>query len=226
MLVSITHLLVGGQHLIRAQDHDSGTAADSAGIRDRTDIVRNGIPLRLPDVAGCADVADAELASITGEIVMLDNGTITLEDGDFAGLSIMEIPYLHHNDLSSLPENVLDGLTAPEELSLYDNTLTTLPADLLDDLDELRKLELSYNELSSLPGDVFDGLSRLEELHLRDNDLGELPDGISDGLSSLQVSDLNSNRLSSLPDGILHGLCRPPNAEHGWKPLLTLHLHR
>ena len=202
LMIWVTHLLVSGQRPIQAQTLGSSTPD---GICDRTEFVRNKILLKLPDVDDCADVTDSHLAGIT-ELIMLDHGTITVKDGDFAGLSALQIMYLHHNDLSSLPDNVLDGLTALEELYLYNNTLTTLPADIFDDLDKLQKLELSYNNLNSLPRDVFDGLSKLDELNLRDNDLTELPDGIFDGLSSLQDLNLNSNQLSGLPDGILEGL--------------------
>ena len=202
LMAWVTHLLVSEQRPIQAQAQGSGS---SAGICDRTEFVRNAILLKLPDVDDCADVTDAHLAGIA-ELVMLDLGTITVEDGDFAGLSALRVLYLHHNDLSSLPENALDGLTSLEELYLYNNTLTTLPADTFDDLDNLEKLDLSYNSLSSLPADVFDGLSKLEELNLRNNELANFPDGIFDGLSRLKVLNLNSNQLDALADGTFAGL--------------------
>ena len=89
---------------------------DSAGICGRTDIVRNAILQKLPDVSDCAVVTDTQLASITGEMVMLDNGAITMNDGDFEGLSNLEVLYLHYNDLSSLPEDVFDGLASLREM--------------------------------------------------------------------------------------------------------------
>ena len=182
-----------------------GSEAES-GICGRTEIVRNAILKKLSDVSDCADVTATHLAGITGEMIMLDNGIITLQDGDFAGLSNLDVLYLHHNDLSSVPADALDGLTGLEDLYLYNNTLTTLPSDVFDDLSNLEKLELSYNRMTSLPADVFEGLSSLEELNLSNNSLAALPDGIFDGLSSLTDLNLNSNSLSSLPDGVFEGL--------------------
>ena len=200
IVVTILYVSLGGD-LASAQNSES-----DSGICDRTEIVRNAILKELSDVSDCADVTDTHLASITGEIIMLDNGTITLQDGDFEGLSNLDVLYLHHNDLSSVPEDALDGLTGLEDLYLYNNTLTALPSSVFDDLSNLEKLELSYNSMTSLPADIFEGLSELEDLSLADNSLTALPVGIFDDLSSLTDLNLNSNSLSSLPDGVFEGL--------------------
>ena len=214
-------------------------AAQDSGICGRTEIVRDAILRKLPDVSACSDVTGTHLASITGEMIMLDNGTITLQDGDFEGLSNLDVLYLHYNDLSSIPEDALDGLTGLEELFLYNNTLTTLPGDVFDDLSNLEELHLSHNRLSSLPADVFDGLSNLEELYLEYNSLASLPDGIFDDLSALRVLNLTANSLTGLDGqgfehlGALQGLFLagnglaglPGEVFDGLTDLQTLHLY-
>ena len=209
-LTAVTAVLVAAAAILYASLGGDVASAQSSGsdsgICDRTEIVRNAILQELPDVSDCADVTDTHLASITGEIIMLDKGTITLQDGDFEGLSNLDVLYLHHNDLSSIPEDALDGLTGLEDLYLYNNTLTTLPSGVFDDLSSLEKLELSYNSMTSLPADVFEGLSKLEDLSLANNSLTALPEGIFDDLSALTDLNLNSNSLSSLPDGVFEGL--------------------
>ena len=183
-----------------------GVEDAASGICGRTEAVRDAILRKLSDVSDCANVTDTHLSGIAGEIILSDFDSITLKDGDFAGLSSLEVLYLHRNDLSSVPEDALDGLTGLEELYLYNNVLTTLPSEAFEDLSMLQKLELSYNSITSLPDDVFDGLSNLEELNLRSNSLSELPDGLFDGLSSLTRLNLNANSLNSLPEGAFEGL--------------------
>ena len=83
----------------------------SSGICDRSQQVRDAILAKLPDVIDCADVSDAVLSGLTGKIIILDNESITLQDGDFRGLSNLGGLYIHHNGLSALPGDAFDGLS-------------------------------------------------------------------------------------------------------------------
>ena len=45
--------------------------------------MRGAFLLKLPDITNCADVTDSGLTGISGEIIILDQGALTLQDGDF-----------------------------------------------------------------------------------------------------------------------------------------------
>ena len=160
----------------------------------------------MPDVTDCAAVTDSHLYAITGTMIISDVAPLTLQNGDFAGLSDLEFLYLNLNNLSILPADVFDGLTGLKELYLYNNNLTALPEGIFDDLGRLENLNLGYNSIATLRADAFDGLSELRELHLEHNDLASLPDGLFDGLTNLTTLNLVANDLQSLPSGTFSGL--------------------
>ena len=160
----------------------------------------------MPDVTDCAAVTDSHLYAITGTMIISDVAPLTLQNGDFAGLSDLEFLYLNLNNLSILPADVFDGLTGLKELYLYNNNLTALPEGIFDDLGRLEKLNLGYNSIATLRADAFDGLSELRELHLEHNDLASLPDGLFDGLTNLTTLNLVANDLQSLLSGTFSGL--------------------
>ncbi len=144
--------------LAAALASDSAIQASGNGICDRTQQVQDAILAKLADVSDCADVTDTDLDGISGEIIILDQESLTLQNGDFRGLTGLETLYIHHNGLNSLPEDVFDGLASLKTLYLYNNKLTTLPGDVFNGLTDLEFLSLSYNSISTLPGDVFERL--------------------------------------------------------------------
>ena len=160
----------------------------------------------MPDVTDCAAVTDSHLSAITGTMIISDVAPLTLQSGDFAGLSGLENVCLNLNNLSTLPADVFDGLTGLKELYPYNNNLTALPEGIFDDLGRLEKLNLGYNSIATLRADAFDGLSELRELHLEHNDLASLPDGLFDGLTNLTPLNLVANDLQSLLSGTFSGL--------------------
>ena len=178
-------LLGGGPASAQSSDN-------SSGICGRTEAVREAILSRLSNVSDCADVTDSQLSRIEGTITVAGNASNTLQDGDFAGLSRLEILYVHNN-LTSIEVDALDGLSALRELHLNSNSLTSLPSDVFDDLTILEKLQLESNGLTSLPEDIFENTRLLNHLNLMSNGLTALPDGLFDGLSGLRALHLGSN---------------------------------
>ena len=179
-------------------------ADDFVSVCDRTTDVRNAIVAALPNINDCADVTTADLATIRfldGESLRWENIT-ALKEGDFNGLTALEMLHLSHNSLSSLPAGIFDDLTALEYLYLDYNNLSSLSSSVFDNLTALKGLYLDYNNLSSLSSSVFDNLTALKGLHLGDNDLSSLPSDIFEGLTTLEILHLGSNDLSSLPSGI------------------------
>ena len=171
-------------------------------VCDRTTDVRNAIVAALPNISDCAKVTAADLATIRYLDGLRREDITALKEGDFNGLTALEILDLSFNSLSSLPEGIFDELTALETLYLDDNDLGSLSSGVFDDLTALTELHLGDNDLSSLPSDIFEGLTALEILHLGSNDLGSLLSDIFDKNTALTELQLRSNDLSSLPSSI------------------------
>ena len=120
-----------------------------------------------PASVNCANVTDAHLAAITGELDLQSDGITALAAGDFDGLiALTSLDLQNNSSLTTLPAGVFDELTALTTLRLDGNTLTTLPAGVFDELTALTDLSLNRNSLTSLSAGVFDELTALEELYL------------------------------------------------------------
>ena len=146
---------------------------ETAGICGRTEQVRDElldlIEVNEGSAVTCADVTDAHLAAITGELDLNNQSITALAAGDFDGLTALEILYLYYNALTTLPAGVFDKLTALKTLDLDFNGLTTLPDGVFDKLTALDQLFLEDNGLDTLPAGVFDGLTALTKLTLLGN---------------------------------------------------------
>ncbi len=100
----------------------STVLAQSSGICERTQEVRDAILAKLSDVSECANVTDSHLAGITGALTLSDKSISALKTGDFKGLSGLEQLYLDTNDLSDLPDGIFEGLESLDTLWLNFNT--------------------------------------------------------------------------------------------------------
>ena len=150
------------------------------GICGRTEVVRDALVALVAGVSDCADVTTAQLAAITGELVL--EGELDLETGN------------QDPKITALAAGDFDGLTSLTTLDLSTNALTTLPAGVFDDLTALNRLDLGYNPLTELPDGVFDKLTSLETLDLTYNELTTLPAGVFENLTSLNLLELQGNR--------------------------------
>ena len=181
--------------------------ANSAGICDRTDQVRDVILDQLPNTSDCAAVTGMDLSGII-RLAFSEKGITTLKSGDFSGLSNLQHLNLADNELSALPDGIFDNLTGLESLYLYSNRLSELPDGIFDDLTGLEELQFFNNYIRGLPDNIFDNLTGLEGLNLGGNWISELPDGVFDNLTGLEALSLGFNDLSELPDGIFDELTR------------------
>ena len=100
----------------------STVLAQSSGICNRTQEVRDAILAKLSDVSDCANVTDSHLAGIAGDLTLSDKSISALKTGDFKGLSGLEQLYLDTNDLSDLPDGIFEGLESLDTLWLNFNT--------------------------------------------------------------------------------------------------------
>lgn len=90
-------------------------------------------------------------------------------------------------------------------LQLYHNNLTSLPSDLLRDVPRLSTLDLTGNRLAHLPPNIFSH-AMLRSLVLKNNLITKADAEWFDGNSSLTWLDLSGNRLTGVPAALLHKL--------------------
>ena len=177
------------------------TASTGANVCGRTAQVRDEIVNR-SSATECTSVTD--LATIA-TLDLNDESISTLQSGDFAGLSALEILRSPRNSLQVLPPTIFAGLTSLEFLTLGLNELEALPATIFAGLTSLRQLNLDGNSLSTLPATIFAGLTSLQGVRLDSNDLEALPATIFDGLdifNSLFLHDNSFTAGTGLPAGI------------------------
>ena len=183
--------------------------AQVGGICNRTEAVRVALVDLVddvhPTVAGCADVTDAHLASITGRLTLGHSGIHSLQVGDFDGLTNLKILDQRRNQLHTLPAGIFAGLSALSDLDMEENDLRTLPPGVFAGLN-LRFLGLEGNRLRTLPSGVFDDLDVTLTLDLSHNELHALPSDVFSGLTNLEHLDLSVNQLHELPPGLFSGL--------------------
>ena len=146
-----------------------GSLVPSVGVCDRTLQVRDAIVAAVSDATDCSQVTSAHLAAIEGTLTV--QGLTSLNAGDFAGLSAVEILLLRRGAIETLPVGVFDELGSVRSLAI-DNGLTHLPRDIFRGLgDTLTRLGLLHNELAAggLPDGIFEELTKLTSLQLIGN---------------------------------------------------------
>ena len=155
--------------------------------------------------ATCSTITDTQLAGIT-HLAVTGNTNLSIDPGDFAGLTGLLDLNISDNAFSTLNEDIFDGLTSLTELDIYNNNLNTLPSDIFHDLTELRVLDIFDNKITTLPQDIFDHNPKLTSIKLYTNQVTTLDADTFDGLTSLTDLQLNSNQLTALDEDIFDRL--------------------
>ncbi|XP_030641118.1 MAP kinase-activated protein kinase 2-like [Chanos chanos] len=114
----------------------------------------------------------------------------------FAKLRNLNLLYLHHNRLTSVPEGLPRSL---RDLRLNHNNISLIPADAFRGMDNLTTLLLYRNAIQEV-GKALQGLPLLNVLDLRGNRLRKVPDGLPERLSQLY---LEFNLIEAVPDNFL-----------------------
>ena len=146
-----------------------GSLVPSVGVCNRTLQVRDAIVAEVTDATDCSQVTSAHLAAIEGTLTV--QGLTSLNAGDFAGLTAVEILLLRRGAIETLPVGVFDELGSVRSLAI-DTGLTHLPRDIFRGLgDTLTRLGLLHNELAAggLPDGIFEELTKLTSLQLIGN---------------------------------------------------------
>ncbi|MDE0397656.1 MAG: cadherin domain-containing protein [Candidatus Poribacteria bacterium] len=165
-------------------------------LSDRTPQVRDAI-VAAAGVTSPEEVTEAHLSAMTS-LDLSDSTIVSLNAGDFEGLTSLEVLSLNNNQLTFLPVGVFNELTSLQRLDLNNNSLTFLPIGIFGGLASLEGLLLDNNPLRALPEAVFNGLTSLQSLSLNSNTLTFLPAGIFNGLTALQALDLSDNAAAPI----------------------------
>lgn len=103
------------------------------------------------------------------------------------GSTLVNILYLHHNNLTALPAEI-GTLSNLLELTASHNQLTTLPPEM-GNLTKLVSLNVASNQITTLPPEIGQMIS-LTELHLTQNPIRHLPVEAMGTLQHLKVLDI------------------------------------
>ena len=176
------------------------------GICERTPAVYRKIIEKVPGKDHCSQITGADLANVSGKLILTGRSISALTEDAFAGLKNVEELYLDQNTLASLPENVFAGLASLKQLHLHRNLLSNLPEDIFADLVNLEELYLNNNRFTAVPVNAVAGLAKLKELHLQLNQIASVPANAFANLSGLETLVLDHNSFSTLPANAFAGL--------------------
>ena len=186
--------------------------AQAEGICDRTNRVQTAILAKISGVSDCADVTSAHLDAI----VELDVSTpLSLQSGDFNGLSNLTRLDLSYGYLNDLPTDIFSPLGNLETLELTSNNLkpdallygSSNQDGVFDNLSKLKRLTLSANDLTYVNRHMFPPtLNKLESLFLNANNMTTVTGPLS--LSSLETLHLRDNKITSLAPSVFASLSR------------------
>ncbi len=186
---------------------------ENQGICDRTVEIQLGILDWLGGGQGledCANITDADLASLT-TLIRTGKPTLTsLKSGDFAGMTDLRELDLQNNEISELPADVFDGLDELRALRIGGNNIEELPAAIFSGLPNLQGLFSDGNRLTKIEADWFEGFEGGERLSLFvffGNDIAEIDVDTFQGLTAHGMTvDLSYNKLRTLPVGLFDGM--------------------
>ena len=192
----------------------------SLPVCNRTPQIRDEI-LKRTRVKNCEKVTEDDLESIR-RLSLIEEGLVTLQQGDFDELRSLEDLVLNGNFLRTLPEDIFWYLGKLQKLGLKNNQITILVEDTFEHLDSLTDLTLYGNQITTLQEGAFNDLDNLIELDLRENQLTILPEGVFEDLSNLEELDLENNQIAILSRGGFLGLSSLEDLELGGNPLHTI----
>ena len=153
----------------------SATATIHEGVCDRTPGVRDELARLVGTSGECTSVTAEGLAGLRelrlrGREAGSSSAPLSsLRAGDFRDLAGLQVLDLGANQLSTLPEDVLEGLSKLRRIDASNNALAELPQGLLADASALEALRLGGNLIEALPAGFFVGMAHLTEVRLEGN---------------------------------------------------------
>ena len=161
------------------------------------------------------DVTQDMLDGIRG-LHLAGAGITSLRARDLDGLNLRFL-YLQNNELSELPEGLLDNQTELETFYVHNNDLTEIPQGFFDNNPLLKTIYLHKNDLQLLPEDTFSSLNALTHLRLHKNQLSNLPTDFLSESTGLERLTLYGNPLQISEDVFRNLQSQNPNSRGNFK---------
>lgn len=131
-----------------------------------------------------------------------NDGTVTKEEVAQFGGSKMDLSECGLSDIELL-QYLPDSVT---ELNLCDNQITTLPEHLLDNLSNLENFYIENNQVTDIPKNFFQNSKKLDWISFAGNQLTSLEEGDFVGLDNLTILDLAGNSITKIEENALEGM--------------------
>ena len=140
-------------------------------ICDRSQGVRDALFSEVPHTANvpepdCKAVSYIDLARLDFDVEVTVPKDLPLKDGDFLGLSALQILEIDAPHMAALQPDVFEGLTSLGKLALSIRSVSTLDSRVIKPLGHLEFLEISNSSLTELPNGMFVGLPYLRDVRL------------------------------------------------------------
>ena len=190
-------------HAVTYPDSDGDGLLD---LLDHPNFIPNATGRGNYDHCGIEDLDGAGQLVGVLNLDLYNNPIMSLESGDFSGLSNLQYLTLDRNAITNIEPGAFSGLSNLQTLLLRTNPIVSIQPGAFNGLSNLKELYLSSNHIRRLEPSVFSDLSNLRHLNLYDNAITSLESGDFNGLSNLQRLYLSHNAITSLESGDFNGL--------------------
>ena len=184
-----------GYDASKTEDKPTGAAALNEALRDYGMDKDNDGTVTAEEVARYGgttlDLSECNLSEI-GLLRYLPSQIITLN--------------LSNNEITAIPEGLLDNLTSLENFYIEHNKITEIPEGLFKNNHSLDWISFTGNQISSLKNNTFEGLDALTILDLEGNQIREVSQNALTGMPKLQQLSFAGNGLENLQDDVLKPL--------------------
>ena len=190
-------------------DVDVSSCNQHGVLIERNEIIKESILLAVS--ANSWDDVTPDMLSQIKDLRLASAGITSLNSNDLEGLNL-RLLYLHNNELSVLPEGLLDKQTDLEIFYAFRNNLSEIPEGFFDNNPNLKKIYLQKNQLQSLPENTFSDTKKLRRLRLHENQLNTLPSDFLSVSTLLRELTLYSNPLQLSENVFTRLQAQEPNA--------------
>lgn len=184
-----------GYDATKTEDKPTGAAALNEALRDYGMDKDNDGTVTAEEVAQYGgtklDLSKCNLSEI-GLLRYLPSQIVTLN--------------LSNNEITAIPEGLLDNLTSLENFYIEHNKITEIPAGLFRNNHSLDWISFTGNQISSLKDNTFEGLDALTILDLEGNKIREVSQNALTSMPKLQQLSFVGNGLENLQDDVLKPL--------------------
>ena len=158
------------------------------------------------DLSNCGLTDVSLLKGLTDKVTSLDlseNQITSLPDGLLDHMTALSSFYADSNYIEELPENFFANNKNLQWVSMRANKLKKINKSDFAGLTELKYLELDNNQIETIAKGAFDGDAALDQFGLSGNFLESLPEGLfKDAGASMTFLNISGNMFETLPSAI------------------------